>query len=397
MSQRHPSFEPTLLPPDEGELELPALPENFGFTEEHQLLRDNARRWLSERCPISEVRALAEGRSELQRALHRELGQLGWLDLAGPGDEGLSPLHIALLSEEMGRSLLPAAYLPSLLALTLLDVAGSPEQRAELRPSLVSGNQIATVAASEADDCWDPAQFRSRARPAVEGFVLQGEKTHVPFAAQADVVMVPCREPTGTIGVFAVELDAPGVSIEPEVGVDATRPAARILLDDVRVARAARMVGDGLDAWRALESTACTWLAAEMVGAADAVLELTRKYATERFQFGRAIGSFQAVKHPLVDTLIAVEQARSLALGAAALLCSGARPASVAARMAKAAASEALALAVKKGVQLHGGFGFTWDCDVQLYFKRMLQSRGLYGDAVHHRRQLAARLLGAQS
>jgi len=189
-----------------------------------------------------------------------------------------------------------------------------------------------------------------------------------------------------------VELPADGFLVEPEVSVDSTRRMARMSLDAVRVRREARLPLDGLEALRAFEIAGAALLSAQMVGAADAVLELTRAYAIERTQFGRAIGSFQAVKHPIVDVMIGVEQARSLALGACVLLGTGG--AEVAARMAKAMASELFAFAVKKGVQLHGGFGFTWDCDVQLYFKRMLLDRATFGDAVAQRRILGRRLFG---
>ena len=167
-----------------------------------------------------------------------------------------------------------------------------------------------------------------------------------------------------------------------------------MILDGARVGPEARLPGDGLAALQAVHVTGRALLSAEMIGAADAVLEQTRLYAIERQQFGRAIGSFQAVKHPLVDVMIGVELGRSLALGACVLLDQGPEQAETAARMAKAMASDVFALAVKKGVQLHGGYGFTWDADVHLYFKRMLASRGTLGDAAHQRKHLAARLLG---
>jgi alkylation response protein AidB-like acyl-CoA dehydrogenase len=219
-------------------------------------------------------------------------------------------------------------------------------------------------------------------------------KSHVSFGASAQAVVVPCREPAGGVALFVVEVPAPGASVEPEVSVDSTRRTARITLDGVRVGKAARLDGDGLAALRATHRLGWTILAAEMVGAAESVLVRTCDYAAERRQFDRAIGSFQAVKHPLVDIMVGVELARSLVLGAAAALDRDPATADVPARMAKAMACDVLALAVRKGVQLHGGYGFTWDCDVHFYFKRALASRGTLGDAMHHRRHLATHVLG---
>jgi acyl-CoA dehydrogenase len=394
MSQHTPSIEPTLLPPDTAELWLPPLPPSLGFGPEHQLLRESARRFLSEKSPTSTVRALAEDTVGFDRAVYREMADLGWLDYRSRPDEdgSLGPLHVALLLEEMGRRLLPSPYLSSLLALSLLERADDCEVVRALRARIASGDAVVSIAWCEPADGGELARVQTRATLAEVGFALHGEKCHVHWGHAADVVLLPCREPKGTIGVFALELPADGALVEPEVCVDSTRRTARLSLDGVRVRREARLPVDGLEALRALEIAGAALLSAEMVGAADAVLELTRAYAIERTQFGRAIGSFQAVKHPLVDVMIGVEQAKSLALGACVLL--GSDAAEVAARMAKAMASDVFAFAVKKGVQLHGGFGFTWDCDVQLYFKRMLLDRATFGDAVAQRRILGRRLFG---
>jgi alkylation response protein AidB-like acyl-CoA dehydrogenase len=388
--------DPTLLPPDVGAVDLPALPADFGFAEEHALLRESARRLLAERWPIRVLRG-SSGR-ETARALHAELASLGWLAVTAADRDsgsGLGRLHVALLLEEMGRALAPATYFASLLALEAIERGGSAAQRARFAPPIVKGETIASVALSEPGGSWEPAHTGTRAEPAADGFTLHGVKTHVLAASDAGLLVVPARQAAGQIGLFVLELPHAGVVIEPELTIDGTRPTARVVLDGARVAPESRLQADGLDALECVQIVGAALLACEMVGAADAVLELTRAYAVERKQFGRAIGSFQAVKHPIVDLLIGVEQARSVALGAAVLLERGARDAEIAARMAKTLSNDVLAFAVKKGVQLHGGFGFTWDCDVHFYFKRMLWSRGTLGDGLHHRRHLAARLLGA--
>jgi alkylation response protein AidB-like acyl-CoA dehydrogenase len=373
------------------------VPVDFGFTPEHELLRDSARRFLEARCPVSEVRRLAEDPLGHDPKLWRDLAELGWLGLVLPeahGGAGLGHLHLALLLEEMGRALLPSPFFGCLLAGIALREGGSEAQRARWLPAIASGETLATLAVCEPGTSWEPDAVDARAEAADGGFVLRGRKTHVEGAATAQLVVAPFRERDGGIALFAVELPAPNVRIEREIGVDATRRAGRMDFEGVCVGTDARLAGDGLRALRATWLRGWAALAAEMVGGADAVLEMTRRYAIVRKQFDRPIGSFQAVKYPLVDTLVGVELARTHALAAAALLDRSPEAAEPLARMAKALASEVYPAAVRRGVQLHGGFGFTIDCDVQLYFKRALASRGTLGDGVHHRRHLAENLFG---
>jgi alkylation response protein AidB-like acyl-CoA dehydrogenase len=373
------------------------IPIDFGFTQEHELLRDSARRFLEARCPVSEVRRLADDPLGHDPKLWRDMAELGWLGLVLPeahGGAALGHLHLALLLEEMGRALLPSPFFGCLLAGIAIREGGSEAQRALWLPAIASGETLATLAVCEPTASWEPDAVEARAEPADGGFVLRGRKTHVEGAASASLVVAPFRERDGAVALFAVELPAANARVEREIGVDATRRAARVDFEGVRVAASARLAGDGLGALRATLLRGWAALAAEMVGGADAVLEMTRRYAIVRKQFDRPIGSFQAVKYPLVDTLVGVELARTHALAAAAALDRAPETAAPLARMAKALASEVYPAAARRGVQLHGGFGFTIDCDVQLYFKRALASRGTLGDGVHHRRHLAENLFG---
>ena len=230
--------------------------------------------------------------------------------------------------------------------------------------------------------------------------MLRGRKTHVLAGSQASLLVAPFRLPDGAVSLFAVEAPTAGIAVEAEVGVDPTRRCARITFDGARVgpdARLARDGGDGGDGATALRDTQIRGfaaLAAEMIGAAEATLAMTRDYAATRRQFDRPIGAFQAVKHPLVDMMIGVEMARTHACAAAAALDHDPERAETPARMAKALASDVLASATGRAVQLHGGYGFTWDADVHLYVKRALGARALLGDGVHHRRHLARALFG---
>jgi alkylation response protein AidB-like acyl-CoA dehydrogenase len=374
------------------------VPKDFGLTEEHELLRDAARRFLTERCTIQEVRRLAEDAGGFDPGLWQEIAELGWLGLTIPeqhGGAGLGALHLALLLEEMGRCLLPAPYLSSVLVAIALERAGSEEQKRRLCAAIASGDTLATLALTEPEGSWEPEHVAATAEPIDGGFVLRGRKTHVQAGEIAGLIIAPFRETSGEIGLFAVELPTKRVSREQEIGVDGTRRTARVDFEGVRVGEEARLPGGGLPALRTTHVHGHAALAAEMVGAAESTLHLTRDYAIDRKQFDRQIGSFQGVKYPIVDMMVDVELSRTHALAAAAALDCGSHAAATHARMAKAVVSDAFASAVGKAVQIHGGYGFTWDCDVHLYFKRALWSRATLGDAVHHRRHLADELFSS--
>jgi len=369
---------------------------HFDFGDDHEILREGARRFLEERCPIEAVRRLADDPLGYDPGVWKEMAELGWTGLTiaeAHGGAGLGNLHQALLLEEMGRRLLPSPYLGTVLAALAIARAGDETQQAHTLPALASGGALATLGWLEPGASWEPDAVAARAEARTDGFALSGTKTHVLCGAQAQLVVAPFRADDG-IALFAVEANADGLRVEPETCLDPTRRTARLVFDGVRVPAGARLARAGADVWGAILLQAAAWLAAEMVGAAEGILQLTRDYAVERKQFGRPIGSFQAVKHPLVNDMIGIEMARTHALAAAAAYDQMPDPPATGARMAKALASDVLATAVRHGVQFHGGYGFTIDCDVHYYFKRALFCRGMLGDGIHHRRHLAATLFG---
>ena len=368
------------------------LPDELGYTGEHDLLRRTARRLLGERCPIREVRRLGADPVGFDRGLWRELAELGWPGLHLPdrlGGAGLDQLSMALVLEESGRALYPGPLLHGALAGLAIARGGSAGQAERLLPDLAAGRTIATIALVEGSS-WELEATRASARPVEEGYELDGEKEHVAWGHAADLLVAPFRW-EGGLSLFAVPLDGPGIEIEPEVAIDPSRRLARVRFTGAQVAADARLLSGGAVLGDLL-APALVYLSSEMVGAAAAALDLTAAYARERIQFDRPIGAFQAVKHPLVDVLIAVERARSLALAAAVALDHAPEQALRAARMAKVSAEQALSFACDRAIQLHGGFGFTWDCDAHLYYKRALASAATWGDALHHRRALAADL-----
>lgn len=371
------------------------VPLDFGVTEEHVLLRSEAQRFLAERCPPAEVRRWMEEPSGFDPTLWREIGRLGWVGLAFPeahGGAGLGHLPLALLLDEMGRSLLPSPFFACLLAGFAFEHAGSAGQCERWLPSIASGESIASLALLEPGGAFEADALCTSAEPAEGGFVLRGRKIQVLAAPSANLLVVPCREPDGQLAFFVVEPPCPGLVIDPETGIDATRRSGRVTLEGVRVPADARLDGEGATALNEVLVRGAAALAAEMVGGAEGALLLTRDYAIQRVQFGRPIGSFQAVKHPIVDTLIGVELVRSLALAAGAGLDRTPAQAEPVVRMAKALAGDVFSDAVRRAVQLHGGYGFTWDCDIHLYFRRALWSRAVLGDGTHHRHRLAEQL-----
>ncbi len=339
-------------------MELATMPRDFGFTEDHALLQASARRFFRDRFGRSALRALYD---EQQRppTLAHEIGALGWHD-----HRLLGYLGAALIAEEAGRVLCPVPITQAILAHELLARAGEEELAALVREGELAPHVVPF------------------ARPGQRvGGLHRSTRLVLLLAADGAWRRLTLPDDGGPLLEHEETLDATrgGLAITLAPGADGTEVLACDLSADEVLARA------------------LTLLAAESCGAADAVLEMTCDYARERQQFGRPIGTFQAVSHPLVNTLIAVEQARSLTVAAAAALDGGAPTAQVVTlgRMAKAAASEALRDAASRGVQLHGGFGFTWDCDVHFFFRRSLHDHACLGGPAEHRAALLDTLLRA--
>jgi alkylation response protein AidB-like acyl-CoA dehydrogenase len=358
------------------------------YDEDHALLRDEARRWLAERATPAELRRLAQDARGDDPAWWKQLAELGWTGLTVPekcGGAGLGALALAVMCEESGRRLLPSPLMPTLLAAKAIELAGNDAQRERWLPRIARGEAIATLAYAEASGAWEAGETSAT----IAGARLSGNKAHVWAAPVVHAFVVPARE-HGALRFAVVDSRDAGVAREAEVVIDPSRRQGR-----VRFERAACdvLTGDADAAWRALIPWAQLALAAELAGAADAALAMTAAYARTRVQFDRPIGSFQAIKHPLVNVLIGVEQLRTLVYVAASALDAGDAEAPLLARMAKAAASETAPHACNRAVQFHGGYGFTEDCDAHLYLRRALASRVAFGDARSQRAAIASALL----
>ncbi|WP_020120450.1 acyl-CoA dehydrogenase family protein [Streptomyces canus] len=368
---------------------------DFAFSEEQEELGRTVRAFLADTSPETETRRLMETPEGFDRALWLRMGtELGLQGLAVPeeyGGAGCGPVEVGVVMEEMGRALVCAPFLSSaVLATTTLLRCADEDARKRLLPGLASGELVGTLALTEDSARWDAAGVRLTARESQGSWLLTGHKMFVLDGATADVVLTVARTADG-IGVFCVEGDAAGLTRAPLPTMDPTRRQARLDYQDVPATRL-RTHGDGWDLVSEVLDRAAVSLAAEQVGVASRALDMAVEYAKLRHQFGRPIGSFQAVKHLLADVLLEVESARAAA-NYALLASENEDPELPAvASLAKAFCSDACVQATQENIQVHGGIGFTWEHPAHLYLKRAKTSQLLFGDPAYHRELLARRI-----
>ena len=375
---------------------------DIGFSEEQELLRDSARKFLEAECPTSFVRARMAEAAAVTPEFWAKLAEQGWLGIRYPeefGGSGLGMVDLVVLLEEMGRAVMPGPYFSTaLLGGAAILEAGSPAQKQELLPRIASGELTATLALAEAEARWDARGVRMAARAEGSGWRLSGVKLFVPDAQSADRIVVAARTHEGGaaeegVSLFLVPKEAAGLAIRPLPAIDETRKTGELRFDNVALPPAS-LLGEAGHGWPALARVldrAIVALSAEMCGLAERVLAMTTEYAKIRIAFDKPIGSYQGVKHKAADMLVDVENAKSLVYYAAWALDEGQAEAPLAAAMAKAGACDAARRVTAAGIQLHGGIGMTWEHDLHLYLKRAKANEVAFGDA-HWHRERAARL-----
>ncbi len=368
---------------------------DFAFSEEQEELRRAVRRFLADKSPDGEVRRLMATPEGYDPAVWQQMAeQLGLQSLAIPehhGGAGFGFVELAVVLEEMGAALLCAPFFSSaVLGAHALLNSGDDEAKERWLPGIASGASIATLALAEDSGRWDLDAVELEARRTGDGWVLEGHKSFVLDGHVATLVLVVARS-AGGLGLFAVQEGAPGVARTPLLTLDQTRKQARL-----QFARTPAVpvgvpgeVGPGLEKTLQLAAVA---LAAEQVGGAQHCLDSSVEHARTRIQFGRPIGSFQAVKHKCADLLCEVESARSAAYYAAWAAAEDSDDLPLAASLAKSYCSETYFHAAAENIQIHGGIGFTWEHDAHLYFKRAKSSELLFGDPTYHRELLAQRI-----
>jgi alkylation response protein AidB-like acyl-CoA dehydrogenase len=366
------------------------------YSDEQEQLRSTVRRFVQDKQPLSAVRQVMDTEPGYDPAVWRQMAdQLGLQALAIPeefGGAGYSQVELAIVQEELGRALYPGPYFSSVvLAANALLASADQVAKKEFLPAIASGETIATLAWVEDSWQWDPAAVTMTAARSGEGYELTGRKHFVPDGHVAGLILVVARGSAG-LSLFAVTADAPGLSRVALPAMDPTRRLARLDFAAVPARLISRDGAAGAGLGTALRLSAVA-LAAEQIGGAHRCLDMSVDYARERVQFGRPIGSFQAVKHKLADVHIDIELAESAVRHAAWLAANEVSELPASASLAKAYASEAFWHAAVETIETHGGIGFTWEHDAHLYYRRAKTSQVLLGDANYHR-ELLARVIG---
>jgi alkylation response protein AidB-like acyl-CoA dehydrogenase len=374
---------------------------DFDLSKPQKLLKESARALLARECGPGRVRELMETETAHDEGLWQSLAEQGWTGLSVPEEQGglgLGLVEMAAVAEEMGRACLPGAFLSTLFAAALVERAGNAEQRAKYLGAIAAGGLKASVALLEEGASWDVDAVKLGAKREGGRFSLTGRKLFVSDASVADLLVCVARD-GDSLALLPVERGAEGLTVTPMPSMDATRKLYEVVFEGVTVADADALGADG-DARGALGGAlevATAVLCAEMVGGMQWVLDTTVEYAKTRQQFGRPIGSFQAVQHMCADMLLLTESARSAAYYAAWTLTENDPAARAAISIAKAYCSDAYREVANRGVQVHGGIGFTWEHDLQLYYKRSKSSETLYGDANFHRERIARLVVDEKS
>ena len=371
----------------------------FTFTDEQEEFRLIVRRFMEDKSPTTEVRKLMETEDGYDKAVWKQLSEdLGLPGIHIPeayGGQGFSFIELCIVLEEMGRAVFCAPFFSATaLAATAILEAGSEAQKQALLPDIASGGTLATVAMTEDVNDWSPAATTVTATEANGSYHLSGGKTLVLDGLIADLLVVLARTP-GTSGVYGLSLftlpgDAAGVSRTALNTLDPTRKLARIDFDNAPAQLLGELDSAGATMTRVLDLAAVA-LASESVGGAQKMLDSALDYAKMRMQFGRLIGSFQAIKHKCADILLEVELAKSTAYYAAAAAAENTDDLPAVASLTKACASDTYMKAAQECIQIHGGIGFTWENDTHLYFKRAKSSQVFLGDPNYHRDQLVLR------
>ena len=364
----------------------------MGVSAEQQELREAVRRFLSERAPLPRVREIMETDHGTDPEVWRQAGtQLGLQGIAIPeeyGGSGFSFAEQAIVLEELGSALYSGPYLASaVLAATALLASPDEQAKRDYLPGIASGETVATLAFTEDNGSWEPDAIRLSGRRSAAAWLLDGHKSFVLDGHTADLVLAVAATDAG-LSLFAVDAGAAGLTRTPLPALDQTRKLARLEFDAV----AGRLIGSPGDAAAVLDrvlDVAAVALAAEQLGGAQRALDMAVGYAKIRHQFGRPIGSFQAIKHRCADLLLEVESLRSAVSYAAAAVAADSDEVPVVASLAKAYGSETYFHVAAENIQIHGGIGFTWEHDMHLYFKRAKGNEVAYGDATFHRERVA--------
>lgn len=371
---------------------------DLGLSEEQEMLKNFARDFLEKECPEKYVRDMEEDERGYSPEVWRKMADQGWQGLIIPeqyGGAGLGFLDLVVLLEEFGRALVPGPFISTVVlgAIPILE-AGSEEQKRDLLGRIASGDLIMTLAFTEPSARFDADGVETTAAREGDGYVLNGTKLFVPDANVADSMIVVARRPGSSgeqgISLFLVDRSSPGLTIETLKTI-ASDKQCEVKLENVRVPAQSLLGAEG-QGWEIMQRVIQKATVAEcayLVGLAQMDFEISVNYAKERVQFGRPIGSFQAIQHKAADMVTDVDGARFIMYRAAWSVAENEPDAGAQVHMAKAWCSDATRRVVAHGQQIHGGIGFTKDYKIQLYFRRQKRSEIMWGDADYHREKVA--------
>ena len=366
---------------------------DFSYSDEQMMLRDTVRSFVEAKAPVASVRKWMETESGHDTDLWREMAGLGLPAMNIPeeyGGAGFSFGELGIVLEELGRGLTPSPMFSTVvLGAGLVMAAGSDEQKAQILDGVASGEITLAVAAVEEGGAWDPESITTTVEPHGKDLILNGTKSFVVDGHTADHLIVVAKDAGGALRHVLVPAQTEGLTATRLETMDMTRKQARVELDRVRVASTSELAASSSESFELMRDIAAVGLAYEQLGGAQMVMEMAVQYAKERYQFGRAIGSFQAVKHACADMLVAVESARSAAYGAGWAVDNDLDELKILAPLARSVCSDAFFDAAASNIQVHGGIGFTWENDAHLYFKRAKTSQLLLGGTAEWRRRLA--------
>ena len=374
---------------------------DISLSEEQELLQGSARDFLQQECPIRLVRTMEEDDRGYDLNLWKQMGDLGWLGLVLPEEYSGSQatmMDLVVLLEEFGRALVPGPFVPTVIQVGLPVLwAGSEAQKRAYLPKLAQGELIGTMAWYEPSATSQPAGIETAATRQDDNYVLHGTKLCVPYAHVADCLLIVARTATGAapadgITLFLVDAKSPGIAIT-KLGTIADDHQCEVVLNNVSVPRS-QVLGEPGEGWAIVERVSqygAVAKCAEMVGIAQQAFEISLNYVKTRVQFGRPIGSFQAIKHKLANMVIDVDGSRYVAYQAAWLLSEG-LPAGHEIAVAKSWTNEACRRVVKEAQQVHGGIGYTKEYDLQLYTRRAKAAEIAFDDSDIHREAVATAL-----
>jgi len=371
---------------------------DFGFNEEQELLRNSVADFCARECGHKFLFEMWEDGLGYSREMWRKMAELGWLGLLVDeeyGGMGLGFVELAVILEEMGKSLLPSPYLSTVVLFgQCVTIGASDELKNKLLPKIAGGELIGTMALIEESGGLEEQDIKLEAKADGGAYVLDGVKLMVPDAHAAGAMVVVART-EGGVTLFVVDAGARGVTIKPMPTMDMLRRVGEVTFDSVAVDKS-RVLGEVGEGWQIVESitrAACAALSVEMVGVAQHALDLSVDYAKARHQFGKPIGTFQAIKHKCAQMLLQLETARSAAYYAAWSAGEDSPDAALASSVAKAWCGDACKTVCADAIQVHGGIGFTWEFPLHMYFKRAQSADAWFGNASRHRELIARRLI----